>query len=237
MLVMEKAGFALSNLFLLCLDKETVSVIDGAAGDVRCVEVSGVSAQPHFHPIWQLRAKVLACLVGEGGRDVILSDNDALWIKSPLENLNTVEGDLVVQRGTMPARLGDPVYGVTICMGFAVFRSQSEGMPVFLDEMLRVVNKVGDDQVAVNQAARSLHMDWIYDEGVSDMRYLESTQAGYGVLTDLPGNFTVTFLPHNKYRRSCGNPISPETFVAHCFSKYHHDREQEMKDHGVWLLD
>lgn len=235
MIIMEKnAGFSLRSLYLLCLDKYTVSVLNGMEG-VRCVEVHGVGINGKMRHIWQLRTNVLACLVREGGRDVLLSDNDALWVKDPFLDLRTVGGDVLVQRGIMPVAFGDPLYGVTICMGFALFRAGGEGMSTFLDEILRAMKKVGDDQIAVNEAASRLRMQWIYSEGGSDMRNHESTRVGFGVLADLPGNFTVSFLPHSKYTRNCqATPISSETIVAHCFHR--ESRNQEMKRANLWLL-
>lgn len=225
---------ALSSLFLLCLDKYTVSVLNGME-DVRCVEVHGVTTNNKRRQIWQLRTNVLACLVGTGERDVLLSDNDALWVKDPFPDLRTVEGDILVQRGNMPEALGDPRHGVTICMGFALFRAGGEGMPAFLQETLRAMKEVGDDQVAVNTAASRLHLDWIYSEGDSDMRSYKSTRVGFGVVGDLPGNFTVSFLPHNKYTRNCEEtPISSETIVVHCFHRT--NRKREMMNANMWLV-
>lgn len=109
-------------------------------------------------------------------------------------------------------------------------------MPTFLDEVLRAIDRSGDDQIAVNEAASLLHMEWNYDEGSSDMRFLESTRVGFGALADLPGNFTISFLPHNKYSRNCvETPISSETIVAHCFPRQ--NRKWEMEKANMWLLE
>lgn len=163
----KRTGFALRNVFLLCLDEELAApVLAATNGDVRCVEVHSDTIF-YFNRILRIRTKVLACLVGEGGLDVVLSDTDALWITNPLEDLRTIRGDILAQRGGMPEEYSDPVNGVTICLGFAMFRGGSKGMSTFLKRWLQQMETVGDDQVAVNMAASSLNTTWVYEEGES----------------------------------------------------------------------
>lgn len=78
-----------------------------------------------------------------------MSDNDAVWLKDPVPELLKIEGDLLVQRAPWPPETGDPVFGVTMCMGFALFRSRGQGMTKFQSEVDRLLHETGDDQVGV----------------------------------------------------------------------------------------
>lgn len=51
------------------------------------------------------------------------------------------------------------------------------------------------EQVAINAAALNLGIAW---DPRSDMRYEESTDTGHGIVKNIPGNFSVALLPHNR---------------------------------------
>lgn len=236
----KNAPRSLENLFLLCIDDESTMAMKTLFG-IRCVEVNGVISTKkdevlrlrRNHQIWIFRTKVLACLV-EGGRDVLMSDNDAMWLQDPLPDLQHIPGDILIQRGHWPHIYADPQHGVTICMGFALFRTGAEGMPVFLREMKRIIAVDGDDQYGVNIAAQNMNITWDYRN--SDMRFHNSTGLGTAVVTGLPGRFQITYLPHNKYTRNCqATPVTTETIIAHCFPRT--DREEAMKNATLWFLD
>lgn len=149
-----------------------------------------------------MRIKVLACLVGEGGLDVVLSDNDALWMKSPLEDLNALQGDILAQRGDMPHPFSDPLFGVTICPGFAMFCGGSKDMPILLNKWLQLPETIGDDQGAVDRAACPFNMIWAYEEGG-----LLNEGTRTGKREDLTGRRTA--IPARVSTVQC--PILPET--------------------------
>ena len=212
----------MDSICLICLDDNSADTM-GALFGIPCVRLDGVTS---LRDLWVTRAKILVCLLQEG-HDVLLSDNDALWLSDPIPDLRAIEGDILVQRGIVPAKYRDPVYGSTMCMGFGLFRAGGERMSKFLQVMADAVNQSGDDQVGLNKAASLLGLKWDYNTSRSDMRNTESTRVGLGVLTDLPGNFIVALLPHNRYTRNCRvSPVSSETIVAHCFPR--HGREQAL---------
>ena len=221
----------ISSMYLVCLDDESSAMLDALFG-LPCLRLDGITS---VRSIWVIRTKILVCLL-ERGHDVLLSDNDALWLSDPIPELHAIEGDILLQRGVIPAQYGDPVYGTTMCMGFGLFRAGGEGMQRFLEVVNDAVDECGDDQVSVNKAAFMLGLKWDYNTSRSDMRNTESTRIGRGTLTGLPGDFTVTLLPHNGYTRNCQKtPISSETVVVHCFPRK--SRMRAMKKANLWLAN
>lgn len=109
-------------------------------------------------------------------------------------------------------------------------------MELFQKAMRQNVAHSGDDQVALNSAADLLGVVW---DQSSDLRYYSSTGIGKGVVTSLPGDFTVALLPHSRYTRRCDHtPISDKTVVAHCLSrKTDDDKEHWMRDAQLWNVD
>lgn len=72
------------------------------------------------------------------------------------------------------------------------------------------------------------------------MRHAASTQPGYSIIEDLPGNFTVTYLPHSQYPRDCRcnmNSIaySKTVTVAHCFFKFVREQKMKVAVCGGWM--
>lgn len=93
-------------------------------------------------------SQALACLV-EARHNVLMSDGDALWLKDPIEDMKIHgmdQSDLATQRGSFPVGLGKR-WGATMCMGFVVFRSGTEGAVQFVSMFERLVRENGDDQV------------------------------------------------------------------------------------------
>lgn len=109
-------------------------------------------------------------------------------------------------------------------------------MALYQNAMRENIAKTGDDQVALNMAAYNLGVVW---DQSSDMNFYNSTGIGKGIVTSLPGNFTVALLPHSKYIRHCDEtPISNDTVVAHCRSrKKDGDKLRWMKSAHLWNVD
>ncbi|CAN0305813.1 unnamed protein product [Ascophyllum nodosum] len=210
------SGFSRENIYLMCLDKESVEAV--ALMGIRCVPLVNYHHEQNAD-IWKLRIEIMLCLV-EAGYNVILSDSDALWLKDPMQDFDLPEVrdcNIVASRGSFPSNLGR-VWGSTACMGFILFRP-SAGMNVILVKMKQLVLKLGDDQRAINTALKELGVDW---NTSTDMRYILSTDFGRGFVPvgdPDEGGLNVTLLPHNRYTRRCdGIPIGPNTTVAHCYA-------------------
>ncbi|CAN0312848.1 unnamed protein product [Scytosiphon promiscuus] len=227
----QNAPQRLGSMYLVCLDEGSASRMDALFG-LPCLTIKGVTTR---RILLATRVKMIVCLV-QGGHDVLVSDNDALWLGDPIPDLRTIEGDMLFQRGNFPKQYRDPVHGQTLCDGFALYRAGGEGMSTFLELLTEALVDEKSDQVSHNKAASQLHLQWEYNTSRSDMRYYNSTGVGRGVLTALPGPFVVTLLPHNKYTRHCNmTPISEDTIIAHCFARQH--RVALMKKANLWLVD
>lgn len=233
MVAMRKnSDLPIANIYLLCLDLESVIAVETLYG-IRCVEVNNVTGRKG---IWKIRVHALTCIV-QSGKDVIISDLDAVWLRDPLQALGQTNGDILLQRGNWPKRMQDPVTGMTMCMGFGLFRAGSPTISSFMEAHLRLAWLHNDDQIGLLYAAYGHNLRWDYDYSRSDMRLKESTRPGYGYIHDL--NITLTLLPHNQFVRKCFDlPLPEEVVVAHCtILDRTVDKVQKMKNESTWLLD
>lgn len=150
--------FTRENLYLMCLDPESEEALHRSG--VRCVPTRITKS---LRLLWVLRVKVLRCILEEG-YDVIVSDADALWLSNPLmflEERGLLEGsDVIAQRGSFPPVIGRR-WGVTMQMGFAVFRARTEDMAMkdFLIRVYMAALGYGDDQVRGTpcRSSRGIH--------------------------------------------------------------------------------
>lgn len=220
-----------NNLLLMCMENSIVPVFESFG--IRCVPIEDLGISSHGD-LWVYRVKVLSCLVSNG-YNVIMSDSDALWLGDPMEYINSPEvigSSIVASRGYFPRRYSD-LWGSSICMGFAFFKSNSLGMSKFMELFSEIVTKRSDDQVAVNEAIHSMNIVWDND---SDMRYVQSKGLGKGSMYNDTGGVDVVLLPHDKFTRVCKyTPISNETIVAHCLRDQNADAKLDwMKEKDLW---
>ena len=142
---------------------------------------------------------------------------------------------VVASRGDFPASLRKR-WGVTMCMGFILFRSTGPAMDKLQRLIESIVKRIGDDQIATNTAVVRLGITW---DDESDMRYKNSTALGRGTIEALQGDggpFIVTLLPHSAFTRRCiDTPISNETVVAHCYERKVANKISWMKEENLWL--
>ncbi|CAM9498176.1 unnamed protein product [Ectocarpus sp. 13 AM-2016] len=183
-LMERNSGFTRRNIYLMCIDDASKKFFDTKMG-IRCVPMSALDLPTH-EDIWQLRVRVVSCLLEVGHVDVIMSDADALWLADPAKDLFSRggggRGDIVASRGSWPNEQWKE-WGSTLCMGFILFRARNvAGMKRFLDVMADLVVQNKDDQISVNRAARQLGVVW---DKNSDMRYEESTGYGRGIIAGL----------------------------------------------------
>ncbi|CAM9898891.1 unnamed protein product, partial [Ascophyllum nodosum] len=216
-LMESNSNFSRENIYLLCLDTKSEREI--AQMGFGCVPVAD-TWEDNLGFVWKLRVRVLSCLV-KAGHSVILSDNDALWLKDPMLDIDVPEvrgSSIVASRGSFPDSVGS-VWGSTLCMGFIFFHAD-KGVDIIVTNMERLVMKIGDDQEAINFTLNNLGIDW---DTSSDMRYIFSTNYGKGIMSNLgEGVLKVTLLPHDQYTRRCDKvPIGSNTTVAHCLSGKH----------------
>lgn len=127
-LMEERSCFTRENLYLMCLDDDARATM--ADEGIPCVPIHRVKS---LRQLWNLRVHTLGCLLA-GGWNVFLSDSDALWLSDPIVDMALAgvnEIDIVTQRGGYPYKQNDE-WGVTMCMGFALFRSRDRegGSPI-----------------------------------------------------------------------------------------------------------
>ncbi|CAB1114026.1 unnamed protein product [Ectocarpus sp. CCAP 1310/34] len=229
--------FSRENLYLVCLDEESVAIFDGLG--IRCVRYGCLGCPMSRLDVWVLRVEATLCLLN-AGQDVLMSDADAIWLRDPTNDFASdlnMDSNVVASRAVMPFPLYHK-WGATVCMGFAFFRAGGSAMQAFMTVVGEIVNELGDDQKAVNEALDKLGVVW---DPTSDMDFTNSTRPGTGVIENITANgdpLKVTLLPHNKYTRSCRRtPISNDTIVAHCVSS---DKGEGMatwmKEAHLWNL-
>ena len=226
--------FSRENIYLLCLDEKSELEVEKMG--FHCVSIVN-HCEHDIQFVWKLRVKVLSCLL-EAGHNVIISDSDALWLKDPLQDLESplARGSgIVASRGNGPEQFRQR-WGSALCMGFILFRA-GPCMETVLASINQFVVQTGSDQASVNFALDKSGVKW---EGSSDMAYT-STEFSRGMV----GNggecdLNVTLLPHNKYTRFCkDSPITPTTVVAHCRAKQGNSavKTEWMVEASLWDVD
>ena len=231
------SAFTRHHIYLMCIDDVAVSIF--ASLGIRCVPLSALRFNSSAD-LWKTRIRALSCLVMEG-YDVIMSDADALWLGDPMEYF-TLPGvrnsSVVASRGGFPLYLSKK-WGVTMCSGFILFRATGPAMDTLQRSMEAIVRRIGDDQMATNNAVDRLGIAWDYE---SDMRYATSTALGRGTIETLHGDdgpFVITLLPHSAFTRKCNRtPISNETVVAHCYTQRKvGNKVSWMQKEHLWLTN
>ncbi|CAM9806051.1 unnamed protein product [Ectocarpus sp. 8 AP-2014] len=229
--------FSRENLYLVCLDEESVAIFDGLG--IRCVRYGCLGCPMSRGDVWVLRIEATICLLN-AGQDVLMSDADAIWLGDPTDDLASdvyLDSNVVASRAVMTFPLYHK-WGATICMGFAFFRAGGNAIQAFMTVVEEIANEMQNDQMAVNEALDKLDVVW---DPMSDMNFTDNTRPGTGVIESITGDgdsLKVTLLPHNKYTRSCRRtPISNDTVVAHCVSS---DKGEGMatwmKEAHLWNL-
>ena len=154
---------------------------------------------------WRGRVKFIANLLNEGV-DVLHSDLDAIWLKTPLKFIEN-DYDIVASTGTYPIDIFQRV-GYTLCMGWIYYKS-STVVKGLLKTILGQSNSVSfDDQVEFNREIFNNENKW---------KNLK--------LKTLDESIISRATPHNK-----------NTYVAHPLSPKHTDREKFLKSKDIWIL-
>ena len=147
--------------------------------------------------LFQMRMRLLHHFAARG-REVVLSDVDAMWLRDPLKELRAVGADVVAQRGSHPKLLAKR-WGATACMGFVYVKGGPHVMP-FLSDAVRLADEVGDDQEGFNTALVNSDVVWQR----AKLEYDTSNAVDVGITSE---RFRVALLPHTKYRRLCAGEL------------------------------
>jgi len=180
-----------------------------------------------------LRLQLIISAV-EAGVNVMHSDADAIWIRSPFETnspFRSKQVDIVASRGTFPGGANKKFgFGGTVCCGLIRLNS-SPGTRAILQTAMKIF--VNDDQIAINNALVKANIgNWTKvpledDQGIAMMGRISHPPA------------LVSILPYTTVVRHCKNwrTHSPHAYNLHCLTpKEGNAKEQAMKANNVWLL-
>lgn len=192
------------------------------------IEARATTAQ-----LWKERVNLTQSLL-ESGHDVLLSDIDAIWVRSPLAVLQKHCASAVVAgRATFPQELSKRT-GATVCFGFVFFRSLQSTKALLRELVHRMARTAeADDQRLFNFI--------VFESGLQFPRpliYRPSRTSDTGSLTieGLPAKLTL--LAHDQVPRHCSNDeLKDAVIVAHCM----HSRRGKLKEvaarrAGLWVL-
>ena len=179
--------------------------------------------QGRMGSIWLKRLEISLDFL-ERGIDVVLSDADALWLRSDithdLSRLGTANNSIVASRAWWPIEQYKQ-WGATACMGFAYFRAarpvqakRSDGFSSFLLRLLISQLKAKpkqsqDDQALVNAQLGAMHIQW-----PANMSVAGNTNPDHGTVLWNGQTHGVVLLPHHRYLRTCHKEAGFSTHVS-----------------------
>lgn len=174
--------------------------------------------------LWIFRLKVISRLLTIG-LNVIHSDSDAFWLQNPIPELRAIPSDIISSQGTIFPPDCLEQWGFVLCCGFQYFRARAHTL-AFFEQLLPLVEKVKDDQKAINQLLLIQRVNWgnivaSYKLSVNDKQFDCYTANINGRTAN---GLNVTVLPHCKYQRvfesNASNPL-----ILHLLS----DKTQDAK--------
>ena len=205
----------ITNYAIVSLDEETYDFLK--SNNINTIFMEGtVSRQAGSG--WKWRTNKLYMFL-ESGLDVIHSDLDAVWLKNPLELVES-EYDIIassVVPGFPPET--SKRWGFTMCMGWMFYRSTTATLSFFA-KMLEI-EKDFDDQIEVNDYLSSrISLENIYNmmDGSWKMK-LE--------------NLNIKVLNKGAVKRG---GFDENAYVCHPLMKKHADCETQLKRRELWVL-
>ncbi len=181
------------------------------------------------------------------GLNVIMSDADTVWLKSPVKAIGNWNVDVAFQRVVYFPRAIAKLWGFAACSGFACFRS-SAGTIALLKACIDEHQGVQDDQVAINLALLSAGTCW---ERNLRCPALEEKRTDADLISDfrregkrqIRGRTTehgldVVALPHDQFwRHNWFDSDLSEMIVCHPNTeKSDSGKRQRFKELGLWYV-
>jgi hypothetical protein len=226
----------LSHLYLLCLDDQMEANLKSLGLTCSSTHILPLGKGAH-NRLWLIRTRLSYDLL-KNDTDIILSDLDALWLKSPFPDLSLYSNSssVISSRAKFPESIAERI-GSTVCMGF-IYVSSSPLSALFWKEFVDYVSRIkgSDDQRAINEIL--VKANWQFAERLS---YTKNDKADTGFIQFHGQLFNVTLLPQNKYRRHCDKrypePVRNST-IAHCstFQKSDDIKKAAAAAYGFWKL-
>lgn len=227
---------------LICaLDRQLADEMAGRGYRVCHIPWSGPVSE-----LWRIRVRAIKTVL-EMGIDVVHSDVDAVWCRSPLPFLRENRtADIIASQGTIwpPSVLSK--WGHVLCFGFVCFRSTK---PVaWLVNRLATAStnaaKHFDDQQILNRTLSDLGVEWELGGGGYELakdgkkfQCYEQTIAGGGKLPD-GSPIRVSLLPHRLFQRLPNNIEKGKPVLAHPVAMRNRgsDSETELRRINCWGL-
>lgn len=219
------------EVHLLCTDRGTGPIVAKHGWTCRATSIGGGRGAA---AVYTKRIPYLIKLVGEG-RDVLVSDIDAIWLRDPLPELESIQAGIVSSRGSSPPGVARS-WGSTFCMGFIFFRGSDPRVRAALQVGTRPMH---EDQTDFNQNIMRANVQW--DEG--RLKYIESTATAYGTMVAHGKPYTglrIAMLAHSRFMRICPrNHNFGNVTIAHCHSrgKQQYLKIKKLRSLGLWYLD
>jgi hypothetical protein len=219
----------IGNIVVVALDAETARV--AAARDVISAPLSKITSHEQ---LWARRAELFGALAA-AGIDFIHSDADAVWLRSPIDEIFGLDVDVAFSEGTIWPYDVLEHWGVVLCCGLFGVRAGPRAAAFFaaVIERMRIDR---DDQAAVNRTLLDKGIAWCMDEPCEfriwqKRQFRIFRQPLIGSCADL----RVALLPHYQFPRL--PEVSAETIVAHPLSPQEGaPTVRELQRLGLWRL-
>jgi hypothetical protein len=172
------------------------------------------------------------------GFDVLISDLDAIWLKSPFPEIenHAADSSLIASRAKFPEDVAERI-GATICMGFIYIKSDQNSINLW-KQLSEIVSrsKSADDQVSINHLVLRSNIQ-LKDR----LKFYKSNHAEQGTILIDRKPINITFLAQNQFRRHCdirSPQVVRESVVAHCSTWQKSDsmKKTAVSTYGMWIL-
>lgn len=155
----------LQALELACMDARVSRNLHSLKMGLRCSKAFNATvsekSSTDMSRVWMKRVQILSNVLSSG-RDVLLSDTDAIWKRDPFLHLSQHAGaHIVASRGWFPHDLANQ-WGSTLCMGFIYFRSNplTQTFVRLLAQHMESSGDEADDQLSLNLLLEQLQVHW-----------------------------------------------------------------------------
>lgn len=167
------------------------------------------------------------------GRDVLISDLDALWMQGPQPMLLREHAQIVMTRDYAPwsAR---KAWGAAACMGFIFFRGSDPKMQAAI---VPLTTPMKNDQADFNKNLAREHLQWNHR-----LLYTRSRLVDRGTLRTMNTTYAglkVAMMPHTLFVRQCEGGVNfSKVVIAHCRN---HGKNGDVKRRmlealGLWFI-
>lgn len=199
------------------------------------VKVSYLDWSGDLNELWVKRVEYLHALVANG-YSVIHSDIDAIWLKNPINYLDSLNSDILFSQGTIWPQDCYEKHGLVLCCGFFYIKSgniSEQFMARWLDE----VKSDPDDQRSLNRLLHHVGYNWSENVPEYTLKYLDKKISCFKDAIYSSGSVwkSICLLPQSKFQRIPENNCSP--YIVHPLSNKSGSSVQEiLKNLDLWRI-